>query len=71
MAIDNARRRFSMIGFGSPVPVMCFVPDGLVDATARADLLFFYLGLATYTGDPSTRLTFTAENTRPAFTAEI
>ena len=28
MAVDTAAKRFSMMGFGGPVPEMVIVPDG-------------------------------------------
>lgn len=46
MAVDTAAKRFSMMGFGSPIPAMLPVPSGTVGASPRADLLFLYFGLS-------------------------
>ena len=46
MAVDTAAKRFSMMGFGGPVPQMVLVPDGTVGASGRADLLYLYSGIA-------------------------
>lgn len=46
MAVDTANKRFSLIGFGSPVPRMLPIPDGAFNAADRAMLLYLYHGLA-------------------------
>lgn len=45
MAVDTAGKRFSMIGFGGPVPQMVVIPDGTIGAPDRADLLYLYSGI--------------------------
>ena len=44
MAIDTAEKRFSMMGFASPMRKY-IVPDGAVDADARATFLDLYSGI--------------------------
>lgn len=44
MAIDTAEKRFSMMGFASPIRKY-IVPDGAVDADARSTFLNLYSGI--------------------------
>lgn len=46
MAVDTAAKRFSLIGFGSPVPRMLPIADGTLSAADRAMLLYLYHGLS-------------------------
>lgn len=46
MALDTAAKRFSLMGFGVPIPQMVIVPDATVAASDRADLVMLYSGLA-------------------------
>jgi len=45
MAADTATKRFSLLGFGAPIPTMVTVPSGTIGAAQRADLLFLYSGI--------------------------
>ena len=45
MAIDTREKRFSMINFGTSIPIALFTPDGAVDADDRAHLLNLYSGI--------------------------
>ena len=46
MAVDTAGKRFSLMGFGAPVPQMDIIPDGTVAAADRADWIYLYSGIA-------------------------
>ena len=46
MAIDTAAKRYSMIGFGSPVPRLLPIPDGTIGNADRAMLLYLYHGIS-------------------------
>jgi hypothetical protein len=46
VAIDTRNKRFSLIGFGSPVPAPLPLPDSTISAGDRAMLLWLYFGLA-------------------------
>lgn len=45
MAVDTARKRFSMMGLGNPA-VLVRVPAGSVDTAQRATLIHMYEGIA-------------------------
>lgn len=45
MAVDTAQKRFSLMGFGCPVPQMVMPPSGSVVEADRADLLYLYSGI--------------------------
>lgn len=45
MAIDTTSKRFSFVGFGSPIPAFLFVPDSAPDASDLADMLYLYSGI--------------------------
>lgn len=47
MAVDTARKRYSMMRFGMAASIpLVFVPDGTVNADDRAMLLGLYNGIA-------------------------
>jgi hypothetical protein len=46
MAIDSRDKRFSVIGFGSPVPSALPLPDSTISASDRAMLAWLYFGLS-------------------------
>lgn len=46
MAVDTAGKRFSLIGFGCPIPQLAWIPDGTVGDADRVDLLYLYSGFA-------------------------
>jgi hypothetical protein len=45
MAVDTAAKRYSLIGLASPAPRLLPIPDGAIEATGRAMLLFLYAGI--------------------------
>lgn len=45
MAVDTTQKRFSLIGFGSPVPRLLPLPQGAFIADDRALLLYLYSGI--------------------------
>ena len=45
MAVDSARKRFSMMNFGSPIIMPLFIPDGTIDDEDRYHLLNLYYGI--------------------------
>ncbi len=71
MAVDTANKRYSLIGFGAPIPRLLPIPDGAVGGSDRAMLLFLYHGYAlgaailavdyTVSADVEVRFTATAD----------
>jgi hypothetical protein len=64
MAVDTAQRRYSLVGFGSPVPRLLPIPQGAIAADDRALLLYPYSNaLAVVAPDVVTTLSDTRVST--------
>jgi len=56
MAVDSRNKRFSLIGFGIPVPSIFPDPDGDLSVYDMTQYLWLYAGLSTVPPVPSCRI---------------